>query len=105
MTLAKSSSAALLALVIGTGAAWAQSETQEPMGQNQTEGQLTPDQAQEVAPPEEELNMDTMPEGPPATTGSIESPEEPAAADDDVPDENRSISGKVQEEMEGAIQD
>lgn len=103
MTLVKASSAALLALLIGAGAAWAQ--TQEPMGQNQTEGQLTPDQAEEVAPPEENLYLDTTPEGPPETTGSIDSSEEPAAADDDVPDESRSISGKVQEEKEGATQD
>lgn len=101
MTLVKASSAALLALLVGTGAAWAQSTTPEPTGRNQTEGQLTPGQAQEVAPSEENLNMDTTPVGPPATTGSIES-EAPAASDDDVPDENRSISGKVHEETEGS---
>lgn len=63
------------------------------------------DQVEEVAPPSESLNIETMPEGVPATTGSIVPDEEPAAADDDVPDENRSISGKVQEEIEGAIND
>jgi len=46
-----------LAALIGPGAAWAQDE--EPLGRNQTEGQLLPDQAEEVAPMDENIDQDT----------------------------------------------
>lgn len=87
---------ALLSVLLASGAALAQA-VEEPLGRNQTEGQLLPDQAEEVAPPAETRNLDTTNDDVPVT-GSIGTSERPAGADDDVPDENRSISGKVQEE-------
>lgn len=92
MKLAMTLPAAILAIVIGTGAAWAQSAPDEPLGRNQDEGQLLPDQAEEVAPLEETIDQDTTPDGPPATTGSI------GPADDDEYPGDDSLSGQVMEQ-------
>lgn len=86
---------AILAILIGAGAAWAQSAPVEPLGRNQDEGQLLPDQAEEVAPLEETINQDTTPDGPPATTGSI------GPADDDEYPGDDSLSGQVMEQEKG----
>ncbi|CFX04551.1 exported protein of unknown function [Candidatus Filomicrobium marinum] len=102
MELAKLTAVSVLTLLIGASASLAQTSPKEPLGRNQTEA---PGQAREVAPREENRNMDTTPTQPPATTGSIAPRKGPAAADDDVPDENRSVSGKVQEETPGSTQD
>lgn len=105
MELARLTAVSVLTVLIGASASLAQTAPKEPLGRNQTEGQLAPGQAREVAPREENRNMDTTPTQPPATTGSIAPREGPAAADDDVPDENRSVSGKVQEETPGSTLD
>ncbi len=87
---------ALLGVVLASGAALAQ-VIDEPLGRNQTEGQLLPEQAEEVAPPSETYGQDTTGDVP---TGievpSIDSGESPGYQD--APDADDSLSGKVQEE-------
>ena len=87
--------AAILATLIGGSAVLAQSAPVEPLGRNQDEGQLTPDQAEEVAPLEETIDQDTTPDGPPATTGSIGPADEGEYPGDD------SLSGQVMEQEKG----
>lgn len=87
--------AALLATLIST-AAMAQSAPIEPLGRNQSEGQLLPEQADEVAPLNETIDQDTTPDAPPATTGSIGPPSD----ESDYPGDD-SLSGQVMEQESG----
>lgn len=93
---------ALLGCVLASGAALAQA-IDEPLGRNQSEGQLLPVQAEEVAPLSETLDQDTTGDVP---TG-IEVPTQVPAINSDeglgyenAPDADDSLTGKVQEEEE-----
>lgn len=102
---------ALLAMAIGGGAAWAQYE--EPLARNQSEGQLMPDQAEEVAPMEENIDQDTTPDDVPLETGAailLYESDAPTVMAEEIPDyaiseEDGSISATVQEDQEEAAEE
>jgi len=101
LALLLASGAVVAPAAFGPGAAWAQDD-EEPTARNQDEGQLLPDQAEEVAPSEERNLYNT---DPPAETGSIPAPttteprEVPGYSDDEPENTGSDISGKVEEEV------
>lgn len=90
---------ALLGVVLASGAALAQ-VVDEPLGRNQTEGQLLPEQAEEVAPLSETIDQDTTGDVPTGYEVPTVYPGAPEGGYVDAPDADDSLSGTVQEQEE-----